>query len=48
MVALTSNTEAGKGAFYESQPGTSVIEGSEHEVGVCTYYLVFELDCPKG
>lgn len=46
--ALTANAEASKWAFDEFQPGTSVIEGSDYEVGDFTYHLVFEHEYPEG
>lgn len=46
--ALTANEEASKWAFDEFQPGTSVIEGSDYEVGDFTYHLVFVHEYPEG
>lgn len=46
--ALTANSAASEWAFTEFQPGTVEIDGSDHEIGEFTHFLLFEHRFPDG
>lgn len=48
MAALSSNPIASEWAFSEFLPGTTRVDGSKHELGRFTHYLLFERDLPLG
>lgn len=48
IAALTANPSASNWAFTDFQPGTEVIEGSDHAVGKFTHHLLFEHHFPDA
>jgi hypothetical protein len=46
--ALTANSAASEWAFTDFRPGTVEIDGSDHEIGKFTHFLLFEHRFPEG